>query len=108
MPAKVNLLTEALALAPGRSSEFAPKLARQSIMVHFRTASALSFQLQEHNDIVSQKEFTCIISHYFSGLHSVEQPPFKNRVRCGVIWCEFCLLKFLPSNGDPYSLARVL
>jgi hypothetical protein len=54
MPAKVNLVTGALALKLESLSEFVPKLARQSIMVHFRTVSTLFFPLQEHNGIVSQ------------------------------------------------------
>jgi len=63
MPAKVNLVTGALAFKLERLSEFVPKLARQSIMVHFRTVWALSIPLQEHNGVVSRQEFTCIKSH---------------------------------------------
>jgi|GEM_PF-4453913 hypothetical protein len=108
MPAKVNMLTEAQAFKLEGLSEFVPKLAQQSIMVHFCTVSSLSIPLQEQSSTISQQAFPCINSHYFSMLHPMEHALFKNHIRCGVIWRQFCSLKFLPSNANPYSSARVL
>ncbi len=108
MPAKVNMLTEAQAFKLEGLSEFVPKLVQQSIMVHFCTVSALSIPLQEYISTISQQAFPCINSHYFSTLHPTGQALIKNHIRRGVIWRQFCSLKFLPSNGNPYSSARAL
>ena len=108
MPAKDNPASGALAFKLERLSEFVPKLVRQSIMLHFRTSSALSIPLHEHKRIVSQQESPCIKSHYFGMLHPVGQASFRNHIRCGVIWLEFCSLKFLPSNGNLCSSSTTL
>ena len=42
-------------------SEFVPKLAPQSIMVHFCIVCTPSIPLQEHSRMISQQEFSCII-----------------------------------------------
>jgi len=108
MPAKDNLVSGALAFKLERFSEFVPKLALQPNMVHFRTSSALSIPLREHNGTVSQQESPCIKDYYSGMLATLGQAPFKNHIRRAVMWLEFCSLKFLPSNANLYSSSKAL